>query len=91
MAQASAPSSMTYGGECVGIADTMLHHMRSVTAKTCVGPTAGKSVGRSLYAVDGASGTTDPAFMAHMGPMVAWANVWWELWAQPKDIAVHIR
>ena len=86
MAQASAAATMTYGGENIGIADTMLHDMRSITAKVSVGPTAGKSVGRSLYAVDGAHGTIDPAFAAHLGPIVAWANAWWEKWEVPSDL-----
>ena len=86
MARAAAASTMTYGADCIGIADTMLHKMKSVTAKTCVRPTASKCAGRSLYAVDGARGTIDPAFAAHLGPMVAWSNAWWEQWAKPDDL-----
>ena len=33
-----------------------------------------------LNAIDGASGTLDPAFDAHVLPIQTWATAWWEHW-----------
>ena len=65
MAQAAAASTMAYGAECIGISDSMLLDMRRITAKICVGAAEGKSPIRSLYAVDGAHGSIDPALVAN--------------------------
>ena len=86
MAQAAAASTMTYGAECIGISDSMLMDMRRITAKICVGAAEGKSPIRSLYAVDGAHGTIDPAFAAHSAPITMWAQAWWGEWDSPAQL-----
>ena len=39
---------------------------------------------RLLYALDGATGTADAAFLAHILPLKHWALAWWEQW-RPSD------
>ena len=86
MAQTAAAATMTYGAEACGIADTMLQNMRTSTARICVGDAAGKSTDRTLYAVDGSRSTIDPAFAAHVNPIVMWAHAWWSKWVDDKDL-----
>ena len=80
MPEAAAATSMLYGGDCCGTGDNMLEEVRRATAKICVGDAGGKSMVRSLCAVDGSSGTANPAFLAHLNPIVALSKAWWEAW-----------
>ena len=86
MAQTTAAATMTYGAEICGIADTMLQSMRTSTARICVGAAAGKSTDRTLDAVDGSRSTIDPAFAAHVNPIVTWAHAWWSNWVDERDL-----
>eukprot|EP00973_Karenia_brevis_P056790 7901829-Karenia_brevis.AAC.1 len=36
--------------------------------------------------MDGANGTMDPAFNAHLLPLKYWATAWWEGWATPSSM-----
>ena len=87
MAQASAATAMLYGCECCGIGDSMLEEVRRATAKICVGIGGGKSLDRSLYATDGSKGTVDPAFLAHLNPIIAWATAWWDNWTDSDSLS----
>ena len=91
MAQASAATSMLYGTDCCGVSDTMLDDVRRTTAKVCVGSAGGKSAIKSLYAVDGAVGIADPAFLAHINPIGAWANAWWDQWTSAENLETAFR
>ena len=84
MTQAAAAATMLYGAECCGVSSSMMEECRRVAAKVCVGTAVGKSTTRSLYAVDGSAGTVDPAFLAHLSPITAWAAAWWDEWAEPE-------
>ena len=86
MAQAAAATSMLYGTDCCGVSNTMLDDVRRTAAKICVGSAGGKSAIKSLYAVDGAVGVADPAFLAHLNPIVAWANAWWDNWTSADNL-----
>ena len=88
MVQATAAASMAYGNDCSGVADTMLHRMRSCTARAGVGAAAGKDVDRSFYGIDGAHGTADPAFAIHGSGICQWALAYWENWAPQAVLRV---
>ena len=80
MVQAAGAAAMPYSVEVQGIADTLLHQVRSAAASAAAPEGAGKNVDRTLYAVDGCRGTIDPAFNAHCLPILAWATALWEGW-----------
>ena len=86
MTQSAAAATMLYGVECCGIGDSMLEECRRTAAKACVGSAGGKSATRSLYAIDGAHGTADPAFVAHTNPITYWALAWWENWLDQDSL-----
>ena len=46
----------------------------------------GKNPLKVMYALDGASGTLDPSFDAHVLPVKRWALAWWEVWAGPHQL-----
>ena len=54
--------------------------MRSSVAASVVNHTSGKNPDLTLFAVDGFTGTLDPAFMAHVNPIMFWALASWEAW-----------
>ena len=51
----------------------------------------GKNPAKTLYASDGANGTLDPSFDAHILPMKHWALAWWETWADPAQLEKAFR
>ncbi len=69
-----------YGVETIGMADSQLQTTRGVIARAAAPAGGGKSVDHTLSAIDGASGTLDPAFDAHVLPIQTWATAWWERW-----------
>ena len=61
--------------------------MRSFVATSVSHHTSGKNPDIVLFAVDGFSGTIDPAFMAHVNPIMFWAMATWEAWFSPQTLA----
>ena len=53
---------------------------RSRVATAAAPKAGGKNPDLIFYALDGASGTLDPAFDAHLMPLKHWATAWWEGW-----------
>ena len=80
MVRSAGAPSFFYGVESVGVADTMLQQGRSAVARVAAPSAAGKNPDIVLYLLDGATGTMDPAFDAHVLPVKYWALVWWEIW-----------
>ena len=62
MARAAGTQAVTYGYNTMGIADSALATARRVVAAAAAPSTAGKNPDLVLYALDGATGTLDPAF-----------------------------
>ena len=86
MTQAAGATSMLYGCELTGVADSMLHDARVAAAHAATTGYGGKNLDRTFNAVDGAKGTADPAFLAHVGPIKAWALAWWERWQPIEEL-----
>ena len=72
----------------MGIADSMLQTVRSRVARAAAPQAGGKNVDATLYVLDGAHGTLDPAFEAHTAPVKLWAMAWWERWFPREEIDV---
>ena len=85
MARAAGTTAITYGVEVVGMADTHLQTARNIIARAAAASATGRSTDIALFMSDLRSGTSDPAFQAHIGPLRAWASAWWEAW-QPWGV-----
>ena len=72
----------------MGISDTNLHSARSKVASAAAPSAAGKNPTLVLLARDGATGTLDPAFEAHIGPVKHWALATWDRWQPARQMAV---
>ena len=69
---------MSWGLHVIGIATTPLQTWRREVARGCAAAAAGKSVDLVLALADSrVSQTTDPAFDAHVPPLVYWAHAVW--------------
>ena len=86
MARAAGTSAVVYGDDIQGCADSVLTAKRSVIARAAAPAGGGKNPLKVLYALDGASGTLDPAFDAHVLPIKHWALAWWESWVEPEQL-----
>ena len=64
----------------------MLSDRRSVLARAAAPAGGGKTPLKVLYALDGASGTLDPSFDAHILPAKHWALAWWERWVDADQL-----
>ncbi len=73
MVRAVAAPSMLYAVECIGISCTALQRVRGVVVTACFATVGGKDVDLVWALIDGASGTADPTFDAHNGPIKYWA------------------
>ena len=73
-------SSLTYGEDTMGVADTALDQQRSTAAKISSAPGGGKQKDLALWHADARGQTTDPAFHAHELPITALAKAAWENW-----------
>ena len=80
MVRAMGPPALMYGCEVAGLADTALEVARARVARAAAPEAAGKNPDATLYVLDGAYGTLDPAFAAHVSPLKFWATAWWEQW-----------
>ena len=65
----------------------MLSYARGSTARAAAPKADGKSADFIFYAVDGPTGTVDPAFGAHVLPLKAWASAIWLGWCDRRLIA----
>ena len=86
MVRAVASPSILYSVECIGISCAALQAVRSKAAAASSARAGGKNVDMVWAVIDGASGTGDPAFEAHCGPVKYWALAWWENWFPHQDI-----
>ena len=67
----------------------MLHAQRVAAAKALGDRTGGGDLDLTLAVADGSrGGTADPAFQAHLQPIVAWARAVWESW-MPRAEMLH--
>ena len=62
------------------MSDSTLLEARRITAKAAAPEGGGKDPNLVLYILDGVSGTLDPAFDAHILPLIRYAHAWWEKW-----------
>jgi hypothetical protein len=83
MVRTAGVPAITYGCDTVGISDTALNGARSKIAAAASPSAAGKNPVLVLLALDGSTGTLDPAFDAHVAPAKQWATAVWENW-QPR-------
>ena len=60
--------------------DTGLTQWRSSIGKAAAAQIAGKNVEALFIAIDGDTGTVDPAFAAHVQPLRFWTTAIWERW-----------
>ena len=86
MVRAAGTPAVTYGCHTVGISDTGLHSARSKIAAAASPDAGGRNPILVLMAIDGPTGTLDPAFEAHVGPLKHWALAVWEKWQPIKHM-----
>jgi hypothetical protein len=84
MVRAAGSPAMLYGVEVIGLSDTALQTTRSRIAAAAAPQAGGKNPDLTLYAMDGSSGSLDPAFDSHLMPLKHWALAWWEAWFEPE-------
>ena len=85
--RSGATAGFTYGESSVGVAPSLLQAQSRAAAKALGGRTAGGDLDLTLAVADGArGGTADPAFQAHLQPIVAWAQAVWENWMPRADM-----
>ena len=70
----------------MGISDSALQSVRSKSASVAAPQAGGKNPDLTLHTIDGANGTLDPAFNAHVGLVMRWAQAWWEGWFCRSDM-----
>ena len=78
--RAVAAPSILYSVERIGISCSALHAVRSTAATASAAKAGGKNIDLVWATLDGASGTADPAFEAHSGPIKYRALSFWEGW-----------
>ena len=91
MVRAAGVPALLYGVEVMGLANTALQTTRSRVAAAAAPQAGGKNPDLTLYALDGSSGTLDPAFECHLMPLKHWALAWWEGWFTPRTLEVSFR
>ena len=72
--------AMTYGQDISGVSNSMLLQQRRIAAKASAAPGSGKDLNLSLWIEDFSGRRTDPAFAAHIAPIVTWATAVWQRW-----------
>jgi len=80
MVRSIGPPAILYGCETMGVSDSALSTTRSKVAVAAAPHAGGKNPDLTLLVLDGSSGTLDPAFDAHIGPVRYWALAWWKSW-----------
>ena len=91
MVRAVAAPSVLYAVECIGVSCAALEKIRVAAAWACSAKAGGKNVDLVWASADCNSGTADPAFEAHAGPIRYWALSFWEAWfpEQQMERAIH--
>lgn len=79
MARIPGVLAIMYGCEVMGLSDSCLRDARAKIAKAASPATSGRNATLTL-ALDGSSGTLDPAFEAHVAPLRHWATALWDNW-----------
>ena len=72
MARTAATSSLSYGLDIMGMADSTLDTARSQACRAATPSTKGRSVDIALWAMDGPGGTMDTAFDASLLGLRHW-------------------
>ena len=80
MARTAAVPAVMYGCEVMGLSDTCLKDARTKIAKAASPITCGRNHVLTLLAIDGSSGTLDPAFEARASIARPWALAVWDQW-----------
>jgi hypothetical protein len=80
MTRTAGVPAFIYGCETMGLSDSCLNDARTKIAKAASPATSGRNPVLTLLALDGGSGTLDPAFEAHAAPIRHWANAVWDHW-----------
>jgi hypothetical protein len=86
--RAAGTPAVTYGVEVVGMSDSHLHKARCAIAHAAAPEGGGKDPNLILYILDGVSGTTDPAFDAHVLPVLRFSYVFWENWQSSASLKI---
>ena len=86
MTRAKTTAGVMYGADVQGIADSLLKAQTSTVARMAAPEGGGKNPTKTLYVLDGASGTLDPAFDAHALLVKHWAAAWWDDWVCKKAL-----
>jgi len=86
LVRASATPTVTYGVEVMGMSDGHLDTARRLVAKAVSPAAGGKSHHASLYAVDSAGSSVDPAADAHVLPLKFWAMAHWQGWMATSEL-----
>ena len=86
MVGAGITSVQSYGWDTMGLACSMLEQARRAAAYAGSPEGGGKCIDLILALLDGASGSADPAFAAHTGPIQFWATAWWQRWFDPAQL-----
>ena len=82
---------LTYGADVSSMAPSHLETARRTIAKAVAPGAGGKAAAAVLYVADGAGGTLDPAFDAHVLPLQSWALALWQQWAPVKELEAALR
>ena len=86
MVRAAGVPALLFGVEVVGLSNTALQTTRARVAAAAAPQAGGKNPDLTLYALDGSSGTLDPAFDCHVMPLKHWALAWWEGWVPSRAL-----
>ena len=86
LSRAAGTPMVTFGCDIMGMANQHLETARRSLAKSVSSEAGGKHYELVLYVVDGAQGTLDPAFDAHVLPLYMWAMAHWESWLMPLQL-----
>jgi hypothetical protein len=78
--------AISYGWDVCGVANTPLRDVRALIARTASPDTYGRSVDLVFHALDAAGVRIDPAYEAHVLPIMRWAIAWWEQWVPPSAL-----
>ena len=91
MVRAAGTPALLYGVDVVGLSDAALQTTRSRVAIAAAPQAGGKNPELTLYALDGSSGTLDPAFECHSMPLKQWALAWSDSWFGPTALEESFR
>jgi hypothetical protein len=73
-------ASMTYGQAVLGVPPSLLLRQRRAAAACIVSSVAGGDLDLTFVLADDRGSAVDPAFAAHVEPILYWALAAWETW-----------